>query len=70
MTYIPDSEVIVVDQFEGNGTPEYLNEVPFVDLTRQYKQNKYEIKLALNRVLASGIYTMGPETELVKGMES
>jgi dTDP-4-amino-4,6-dideoxygalactose transaminase len=63
MTYIPDSEVIVVDQFEGNGTPEYLNEVPFVDLTRQYKQNKYEIKLALNRVLASGIYTMGPETE-------
>lgn len=53
----------MIDQVDSNGTSEYLEAVPFVDLTRQYKQNKYEIKLALNRVLASGIYTMGPETE-------
>lgn len=67
MTNIPDSEVAVVDKFEGNGAPKYLDEVPFVDLTRQYKQYKYEIKLAINRVLASGIYAMGPETEAFEG---
>jgi dTDP-4-amino-4,6-dideoxygalactose transaminase len=38
-------------------------EVPFIDLTRQYKQFKYEIKSAINRVLASGIYSSGPEVE-------
>lgn len=52
-----------MDQMADNGALEYLDEVPFVDLKRQYNQNKYEIKLAINRVLASGIYTLGPETD-------
>jgi dTDP-4-amino-4,6-dideoxygalactose transaminase len=53
----------VVDKLKSDGAPEYLDEVPFIDLKRQYNQYKYEIKLAINRVLASGVYTMGPETE-------
>lgn len=36
-------------------------EVPFIDLTRQYKQYKYEIKSAISRVLASGQYSAGDE---------
>ena len=63
MANIPFSEVVVGDLLKVSGAPEYLDEVPFIDLTRQYKQNKYEIKMAINRVLESGIYTMGPETE-------
>jgi dTDP-4-amino-4,6-dideoxygalactose transaminase len=63
MTGEVKSEVIVVDKIENNSVPEYLDEVPFVDLKRQYNQYRYEIKLAINRVLASGFYTMGPETE-------
>ncbi len=42
-------------------------EVPFIDLSRQNTQYKYEIKLAINRVLESGIYTSGPETEGFEG---
>lgn len=36
-------------------------EVPFVDLKRQYANFKYEIRTAVNRVLASGVYTSGAE---------
>ncbi|UCF28119.1 MAG: DegT/DnrJ/EryC1/StrS family aminotransferase [Chloroflexota bacterium] len=63
MNTLSNSEAIEVDQMADNGALEYLDEVPFVDLKRQYNQNKYEIKLAINRVLASGIYTLGPETD-------
>jgi dTDP-4-amino-4,6-dideoxygalactose transaminase len=63
MVNISVSEVGVEDQLKVSRAPEYLDEVPFIDLTRQYKQNKYEIKMAINRVLESGVYTMGPETE-------
>lgn len=52
-----------MDHMADNGALEYLDEVPFVDLKRQYNQYKYEIKLAINRVLASGVYTLGPETD-------
>lgn len=55
-----------MDLIEEN-THDSLLEVPFIDLTRQNTQYKYEIKLAINRVLKSGIYTSGPETE---GFES
>lgn len=63
MTSEVESEEIVVENFAIDGDPEYLDEVPFVDLKRQNSQYKYEIKLAINRVLASGVYSMGPETE-------
>lgn len=36
--------------------------IPFVDLSRQNSQYKYEIKIAINRVLESGRYTSGEET--------
>lgn len=38
-----------------------LHEVPFVDLTRQYAKYRYEIKMAIDRVLKSGIYASGEE---------
>jgi dTDP-4-amino-4,6-dideoxygalactose transaminase len=53
----------VIDNLERDSAPEYQDVVPFIDLRRQYNQYKYEIKLAINRVLASGDYTSGPETE-------
>jgi dTDP-4-amino-4,6-dideoxygalactose transaminase len=37
--------------------------VPFVDLKRQYSQQRYEIRSAINRVLSSGFYISGPEVE-------
>lgn len=37
--------------------------IPFVDLTRQYAQYRYEIKLAIDRVLTSGIYAVGEEAQ-------
>jgi dTDP-4-amino-4,6-dideoxygalactose transaminase len=63
MNKLSNSEAIEVDHMADNGALEYLDEVPFVDLKRQYNQYKYEIKLAINRVLASGVYTLGPETD-------
>jgi aminotransferase EvaB len=63
MTYYPETESIVTDNLEPNRTFEQHDEVPFIDLRRQYQQYRYEIKLALNRVLASGYYTSGPESE-------
>lgn len=37
--------------------------IPFIDLTRQYTKYKYEFKLAIDRVLSSGIYASGAEAE-------
>lgn len=37
--------------------------IPFIDLTRQYSRYKYEFKLAIDRVLNSGIYASGAEAE-------
>jgi aminotransferase EvaB len=37
--------------------------IPFIDLTRQYAKYKYEFKLAIDRVLNSGIYASGAEAE-------
>ena len=37
--------------------------IPFIDLTRQYTKYKYEFKLAIDRVLNSGIYASGAEAE-------
>jgi dTDP-4-amino-4,6-dideoxygalactose transaminase len=37
--------------------------IPFVDLTREYAKYKYEFKLAIDRVLSSGIYASGTEAE-------
>lgn len=67
MTSLPAVETDVIENLEGDNKPESFNKVPFIDLTRQNTQYKYEIKLAINRVLESGIYTSGPETE---GFES
>jgi dTDP-4-amino-4,6-dideoxygalactose transaminase len=39
-------------------------EIPFIDLSRQYNNFRYEIKLAIDRVLTSGIYAIGEEAEL------
>ncbi len=62
MTYLPETELIVTN-LETNRTSKQFEEVPFIDLRRQYNQYKYEIKLAINRVLASGYYISGPESE-------
>ncbi len=35
--------------------------IPFIDLTRQYTKYRYELKLAIDRVLTSGIYASGDE---------
>lgn len=67
MTSLPAVETDVTENLERDNTPESFNKVPYIDLTRQNTQYKYEIKLAINRVLESGIYTSGPETE---GFES
>ena len=40
-----------------------INNIPFIDLTRQYSKYKYEFKLAIDRVLNSGIYASGAEAE-------
>ena len=37
--------------------------IPFIDLTRQYKKYKYEYKMAIDRVLNSGIYASGAEAK-------
>ncbi len=37
--------------------------IPFIDLTRQYTKYKYEFKLAIDRVLSSGIYASGAEAD-------
>ncbi len=37
--------------------------IPFLDLTRQYSKYKYEFKMAIDRVLKSGIYASGAEAE-------
>lgn len=37
--------------------------IPFIDLTRQYSRYRYEFKLAIDRVLNSGIYASGAEAE-------
>lgn len=42
--------------------PEF-EEIPFLDLTRQYTKYKYEFKLAIDRVLNSGIYASGVEAD-------
>lgn len=67
MTSTPAVETDVTDNLERDNKPESFNKVPYIDLTRQNTQYKYEIKLAINRVLESGIYTSGPETD---GFES
>lgn len=54
-------------KLSDEGINDYFNKVPFIDLTRQNTKYKYEIKLAINRVLESGIYASGPEVE---GFES
>lgn len=43
------------------------DEIPFIELKRQYSQFKYDIRTAINRVLASGYYTSGPEVEAFEG---
>ena len=53
----------MTDNLARDGAPKYIDKVPFIDLRRQYNKYKYEIKLAVNRVHASGDYTSGPETE-------
>ena len=57
------AEQIVKTDFERTSLSTIHEEVPFIDLKRQYTQFKYEIKSAINRVLASGYYTSGPEVE-------
>ena len=37
--------------------------IPFLDLSRQYKQLEREVNAALTRTLARGIYILGPEVE-------
>ena len=60
---IPETESVVTEKLESFKAYDCIDEVPFIDLKRQYNQYKYEIKLAINRVLASGCYSSGPETE-------
>ncbi len=63
MTKMPsDGEVSTISTVRDLNQIDY-GEIPFVDLTRQYSKYKYEIKLAINRVLTSGVYSCGPETE-------
>jgi dTDP-4-amino-4,6-dideoxygalactose transaminase len=57
------AEQIVKTDIERTSLSTIQEEVPFIDLKRQYTQFKYEIKSAINRVLASGYYTSGPEVE-------
>jgi dTDP-4-amino-4,6-dideoxygalactose transaminase len=57
------AEQIVKTDIERTSVSTIQEEVPFIDLKRQYTQFKYEIKSAINRVLASGYYTSGPEVE-------
>ncbi|MBE9473854.1 MAG: hypothetical protein IMY85_03120, partial [Chloroflexi bacterium] len=64
---MPAVETDEIENLEGDKTPELFNKVPYIDLTRQNTQYKYEIKMAINRVLESGIYTSGPETEGFEG---
>jgi len=60
---VPLVETNVTENLEYDQKYESFNKVPYIDLTRQNTQYKYEIKLAINRVLESGIYSCGPETE-------
>lgn len=43
--------------------PADFEKIPFIDLTRQYTKYKYEFKMAIDRVLNSGIYASGAEAE-------
>ena len=43
--------------------PADFEKIPFLDLTRQYTKYKYEFKMAIDRVLNSGIYASGAEAE-------
>jgi dTDP-4-amino-4,6-dideoxygalactose transaminase len=63
MTNLPAVEMDLTENIEGDNSSESFNKIPYIDLTRQNTQYKYEIKMAINRVLESGIYTSGPETE-------
>ncbi|MES0361285.1 MAG: hypothetical protein ABUK20_10245, partial [Anaerolineales bacterium] len=63
MTSLQMAEQIVKTDFERTSLSTVQEEVPFIDSKRQYTQFKYEIKSAINRVLASGNYTSGPEVE-------
>ena len=60
---MPMVEQIVNTDFERTSLSTVQEEVPFIDSKRQYTQFKYDIKSAINRVLASGHYTFGPEVE-------
>lgn len=57
------SEQMVNTEIESSSVSTNHEGVPFVDLKRQYSQFKYDIRTAINRVLASGYYTSGPEVE-------
>jgi dTDP-4-amino-4,6-dideoxygalactose transaminase len=57
------AEQIVNTDIERTSLSTVQEEVPFIDSKRQYTQFKYEIKSAINRVLASGQYAAGPEVE-------
>lgn len=63
MTSLPAVETDVTENLERGNETASFSRVPYIDLTRQNTQYKYEIKLAINRVLESGIYTSGPETD-------
>ena len=43
--------------------PADFEKIPFLDLTRQYTKYKYEFKMAIDRVLKSGLYASGAEAE-------
>lgn len=49
--------------FDREPDPLYLLKVPFNDLSRQSNSLLYAIKEAVNRVIRSGWYLMGPELE-------
>ena len=63
MTILPMAKQIVDTDIIRTSRSIIQEEVPFIDLTRQYNQVKYEIKSSINRVLASGHYTSGLEVE-------
>ena len=64
---IPEDNRVIRDMEGINSIHSEFVDIPFIDLTRQYSKYRYEIKMAIDRVLTSGIYASGAEAE---GFES
>lgn len=60
---LPEDNLVMRDIKGIDSNQGEFVDIPFIDLTRQYSKYRYEIKMAIDRVLTSGIYASGAEAE-------